>query len=321
MRAALFAAASAGAFVTLDATTAFAQRALPVAPPSRVDSLVARGRLRAAEDALYRAVDSNPYAPQARGELGRYLASRARFIIADVLFAEALRFGADTSSVTQAMRAIAVFRPEVDRRRIPGLRLSPSEAAREAARIAARSESVALVHTAVLMMFSADGRTIGRFEVRGAGGVRTAVLDPFVQGIALANAADSALTPRSFGATGAGAPLLIPELYIGDQRLVGVEGRVDVSVPEGEVRIGLDVLWSLQPVFDERAGMLRLSPERKRPTSTSIQIPFALAFPGAWLVPVVGEPPIAIASVRGRRLLRASRWWWNGPDATIVVDR
>jgi hypothetical protein len=52
-------------------------RALPQAAPSRADSLLARGRLWAAEEALYKAVDAAPRAPAARGELGRYLASRA----------------------------------------------------------------------------------------------------------------------------------------------------------------------------------------------------------------------------------------------------
>ncbi len=303
---------------------------LPVAAPSRADSLLARGRLRAAEDALYAAVDAAPRAPAARGELGRYLASRARFVIADILFSEALRFGADTPSIAQAMMAVAPFRPEVDRRRIPGVRLPAAEAAREAARLAARAPSAASSASGAItgtpvtvpMIFITDGRALGSFEVRGPGGTRRAVLDPSVQGVLLARADDPALTPRSFGATAHGAPLLIPALWIGERLLRGVEARVDRDVAVDEIRIGIDVLWALRPAFDERAGTMSLSPDApRRVPEGAAQVPMALGFPGIWLVPVVGEPPIRIASARGRALLRASRWWWDGPQATIVVQR
>lgn len=314
--------------VALAASPALAQRALPVAPPSRADSLIARGRLRAAEDALYAAVDAAPRAPAARGELGRYLASRARFVIADILFGEALRFGADTPSVAQAMIAVAPFRPEVDRRRIPGVRLPAAESARERARLAMRAErsapSGAVTGTPVTvpMTFLTDGRAIGSFAVRGPGGTRRAVLDPSVQGIHIARADDPALTPRAFGPTAHGAPLLIPELWIGERRLRGLEARVDRDVAEGEIRVGIDILWALRPAFDEREGTMSLSPDTpRRVPEGAVQIPMALAFPGIWLIPVVGEPPIPIASPRGRALLRVSRWWWDGPQATIVVQR
>lgn len=307
-----------------------ARRPLPVAPPSRADSLLARGRLRAAEDALYKASDANPRNPAARGELARYLASRARFVIGDVLFAEALRFGADTPSVAQAMMSIAAYRPEVDRRRIPGVRLPAPEAAREAARLAARAaaretprgEAVAPVTVTVPMRFTSDGSGIGSFEVRGPGGVRRAVLDPYVQGVMIGRADDAALAPRSFGATGDGAPLLIPELWIGTRALRGVEARVEDGLAPDEIRVGIDVLWPLVPLFDERSGTMTLPLERvRRATADAVQIPIALAFPGIWMVPVVGESPVSIASPRGRALLRESRWWWDASQATIVVER
>jgi hypothetical protein len=318
------------------AAAAQARPDLPVAAPSRADSLLARGRLRAAEDALYAAVNANPRAPAARGELGRYLASRARFVIADVLYAEALRFGADTPSIAQARMRVADFRPELDRRRIPGVRLPAAEAAREAARVAARdaarasrepreprpAANDARAPFTVPMILITDGIAIGSFEVRGPGGTRRAVLDARVRGLLVSSAADSALAPRAFGATTQGAPLLVPEMFIGEQRLVGVPARVDREVPEGEVRVGFDVLWPLRPAFDEREGTMTLSPDAPRAVPDgAIQIPFALGFPGIWLVPVVGEAPVPIASARGRALLRASRWWWDGPAATIVVDR
>lgn len=297
-------------------------RTLPEAAPSRADSLLALGRLWAAEEALYAAVDAAPRAPAARGALGRYLASRARFTIAEVLFREALRFGADTPGVSQALMAMAPYRPEVDRRAIPGVRLPAAEAARERARLAAAAPTRTETGT-VPFVFAREGGAIGTFDLRGPAGVRRAVLDSRVRGLLVARADDAAFKPRSFGATGAGAPLMIDELWIGGMRLRGVEARVDPSVIEGEVRVGIDLLWHLRPLFDEAKGTMTLSNAgtARRMGPTAIQIPFALTFPGMELIPTVGESPIALSSPRARALLAMSRWWWDATQATLVVER
>ena len=317
--------------IALDAQRS-TRRALPEAAPSRADSLLATGRLWAAEEALYAAVDAAPRAPAARGALGRYLASRARLTIAEVLFREALRFGADTPGVSQALMAMAPYRPEVDRRTIPGVRLPAAEAARERARLASRVATGAPATGApaagdaigtVAFAFTREGGALGSFEVRGAGGVRRAVLDSRVRGVLIARADDPALKPRSFGMSGPGAPLLIDELWIGGLRLRGVETRVDPSVAEGEVRMGIDLLWHLRPLFDEANGTMTLSNSgtARRMGPHAVQIPFALAFPGMWLIPTVGEAPIALSSPRARALLAMSRWWWDATQATLVVER
>jgi hypothetical protein len=133
---------------------------------------------------------------------------------------------------------------------------------------------------------------------------------------------DAALAPRSFGATGDGAPLLIPELWIGTRALRGVEARVEDGLAPDEIRVGIDVLWPLVPLFDERTGTMTLPLDRtRRVPNGAVQVPIALAFPGIWMVPVVGESPVSIASPRGRALLRESRWWWDASQATIVVER
>ncbi len=338
MRAAVLSAALSAALSVELAAQRGPARALPQAAPSRADSLLARGRLWAAEEALYKAVDAAPRAPAARGELGRYLASRARFTIADVLLREALRFGADTASIAQALMAIAPYRPEVDRRRIPGVRLPAAESAREAARLAARAAATGNAGAnasangaatsargdgaAIPFTFEREG-AIGAFELRGVGGTRRAVLDSRVRGLVVGRADDAALRPRAFGASGNGAPLLVDELWIGAVRLRGVEARVDPEVPEGEVRLGIDLLWPLRPVFDEVRGTMTVSNSGAAPIlgPSAVQIPFALAFPGMWLIPTVGEAPIALSSPRARSLLAMSRWWWDGSQATLVVER
>jgi hypothetical protein len=323
------------------ATQGSARDLTAVAAPSRADSLLAHGRLRAAEEALYAAVAAAPYSPAARGELGRYLASRARFPIAEVLFTEALRFGADTAFVAQALMAIAPYRAATDRRRIPGVRMPAAEAAREAARLAALAPAVTssasspadsstvaaarddAAEATVAFVFAADQRVIGSFGIRGPGGTARATLDPNVTGLLVPSADDPLLRPQRFGASGGGAPLLIPELWIGARRLVGVEARVDPRLEAGEVRVGLDLLWESRPIFDEVRGTMTLPasgvPLRAAPGAT--QIPFALAFPGVWLIPAPGVSPLPLESARVRAFLRGARWRFDAAQATVIVER
>jgi hypothetical protein len=118
--------------------------------------MLAVGRLAAAEDALYAAVATRPRAPAPRGALGKYLASRARFRIAEILLTEAMRFGADSGSVLRAIAAMAPYRA---------------------------GSAVPAPAVSVAFRVSEDGRTLGAFAVRTTDGARTAVLDPTITGI------------------------------------------------------------------------------------------------------------------------------------------
>ncbi len=313
-------------------------------PPSRAESLFAQGRLRAMEETLYADVARAPRAPEARGALGRYLASRGRFTIAEVLFAEALRFGADTATVAQALMTIAAYRPEIDRRRIPGLRLPAAERERERARLASRAgdpdDVPATVPATVPFTFHTDGRTLGAFVIRGRAGERRAVIDPRVEGITIARADDAALQPQRFAGqrerpSTAGEPLLLPEVWIGECRIGGLAARVDPALPADEVRVGMDVVWTLELQFDEQLSTVtvpaavsaavpaaaRAAPQAAPASAAVEQIPFALGFPGLWLVPQVGRPPVAIESPAARTLLRGARWHLDPRQSTVVVAR
>jgi hypothetical protein len=160
-----------------------------------------------------------------------------------------------------------------------------------------------------------DPQSLGGIPVRprrDAAALFTATIDPSVSGVAMGREA-----ARRFDVE-RGRPL--PEIWIGERRIQRVAVRVDSLSGSEEIRIGLDVLWNFQPLFDERNSTLTLG-RRISEASAGQQIPWLLTFPGLLLVPEVGQPPLRIESVRGRALLRGTRWQIDTRAATIRVDR
>ncbi len=256
-----------------------------VAVPSRADSMLSAGRLAAAEQALYTAVDARPRAPEPRGALGAYLASRGRFRVAEILFQEAQRFGADPRIV---QRAIAVMAPY---------------------RVAHPVEPV----VAVPISATRDRSALFAFRVRGTRDDMTALFDPSVRGVVLGRAAVARFAVRAGRVS----------VNIGARRLEGLEATVDSLAPPDDLRIGLDVLWGLHPQVDERAGMLTFGrpPNLAGIAGQVEQVPFVLTFPGMLLVPRVGQPPYSLSSREGRALLRGTRWQIDAATATLVIER
>jgi hypothetical protein len=266
---------------------------IPRAVPSRADSMLAVGRLAAAEEALYAAVEVRPRAPEPRGALGAYLASRGRFRIATVLLEEAQRFGADRGSVQRMLAAFAPYTASV---------------------------ASGPVVTVVTRPTTSPG-ALAAFPVRAGRGASeefVALLDPRVHGVVLGRGA-----AQAFGVRAGGRGRVLDELWIGERRLERLEARVDSLESPDAVRIGLDVLWGLHVQVDERASTLTLG---RAPNVVALggpveQIPFVLTFPGMFLVPQVGRPPVPIESAAGRALLRGTRWQIFAAQSTVVVER
>lgn len=256
--------------------------------PSRADSMLAVGRLAAAEDELYRAASAKPRAPEPRGALAMYLASRARWRIAEVLWDEAQRFGADPRAVARAKAMMAPYRRRGEDGPVLALALRPA----------------------------ADPQVLGHFEVQASRGAAAldAALDLRVEGVVLGRLAAERFELR------AGRPLT---LWLGERRLEVSNVRVDSLLSPLSLSIGLDALWPLHPQVDERAQVLRLGPA---PNPAAIsgrveQVPFLLTFPGLQLVPRVGAAPIDLASRAGRAYLRGTRWQIDAATATLLVER
>lgn len=259
-----------------------AQRGEPAAP-SRADSMLAVGRLAAAEQALYAAADARPRAPEPRGALAVYLASRGRFRIAEILLAEAVRFGADSRAAQRALFAIAPYRVSAPDGEVVTLSITPST----------------------------DG--LFSFPLRVGSEDVTATFDPRVRGVVAGRMlADRALRGRR-----------VAPLRAGDRELGERELRVDSLMSPDGVRIGLDVLWALHPQVDERRLELTLgrAPNPMAMAANATRVPFLLTFPGMLLVPSVGRPPIALESREGRELLRGARWQVDAATATLIVER
>jgi hypothetical protein len=257
--------------------------------PSTADQLLASGRLAAAEDALYAAADARPRAPEPRGALAMYLASRARFRIAEILFEEAMRFGADAGQVRRALALLAPYRlaapagPEVT------VALSPVT----------------------------DARALWGLGVEIGGTAHLALFDPAVSGLVVGRA-----TAQSLGLRGRG-PHGLDDVRIGGRRLARLGVAVDSLAAPDELRIGLDALWSLHPLVDERSHTLTLG---RAPAAATLrgrveQVPFVLTFPGLLLVPTVGRAPIGLESASARALLRGTVWQLDAATATLIVQR
>ena len=97
--------------VALVALTSLATLAAPAQAQWGVwgaDSLLAAGRVTAAESLYYAASSASPRDPGPRAALGRYLAARGALRIGAVLLEEARVFGGDTASLARALsRCIA----------------------------------------------------------------------------------------------------------------------------------------------------------------------------------------------------------------------
>jgi len=290
LRALVFAAMACSAAATLEA-----QSPIPLAAPSRADSLLALGRLAMAEEELYAAVGARPRSPTARGALGAYLASRGRFRIAEILLEEALRFGADTIAVRRAIGRMGPWRV---------------------------NSSLGAEESSVEFRAVADGSVLGTVLLRtalngeggegGEGGEVRAGLDLRVTGVVVGGR----------GVLVRGASTWRSDVRIGERVIAGVQVLRDTSLAADSVLFGMDVLWGLHPIFDERAGTLTLGRAVRMTRSPAPHVvPIVIGFPGLTLVPRPGVAPLALGSRAGRAMVRGRRWQIDEANAVVIVSR
>lgn len=294
----------------------------------RADSLLASGRVAAAESMYYAASSVRPRDPVARAALGRYLAARGALRIGAVLLEEARLFGGDTAAIARSLAPI--YTSLGDYRALATLPESPlSKPERERVRW--------LVGHAPVLEFpdsvdsipyrpTADGSGLGVVTIVIGDRSVDAVIDPHTPGVVLRGAARRHRGLKVFGTDPTGVIAVVPELHVGDVVLSNVPARLEtdeslVEIGESAPRssIGLDVLQRLAPSFDPAAKSITLRRTGQIGASTpGTRLPMLLDLAGARVLidgqweSMTARPAVALFSTR--------RWTLDARRGTIVLQ-
>jgi hypothetical protein len=280
------------------------------------DSLLAMGRLTAAESAYYAAVRARPRDPLARAALGKYLAARGATRVGTVLLEEARFFGGDSAALARALapmyerlgdfQALDSLRPNV---------LTAAERFR-AGWLSRRPPAASLRDSVVVLTYRplGDGNGIGTVLLRLGRSELPAIIDPRVAGLILPSSVRGEL--RTFGVEGRNTLAVAPSVRIGGATFSNVP--TTVGSPDEKVRIGFDVVAPLSPSFDPRNGLLLLRRvERRSPTLPGTRVPalfdsngLRLLISGRWQPSSAAMPALLLAS-------RA--WMWDGRRGDVVL--
>jgi hypothetical protein len=271
----------------------------------RADSLLAAGRLDAAESTYFAAVRARPRDPVVRAALGKFLAARGETIAASVLLEEARDFGGDSAIIARALAPLylqqrefgklGTLRPDVlsepERRRVAWLAKNPP--------------SATLPDSIVLAAYraSANGDGIGTVMLRIGGAQLPAVIDPRVSGLVLPSVASVDL--RAFGTDARGTVGVLSSARIGAATLTNIPTIIgDAS----GARIGFDVLSRHSPTFDPVRGTMIL--RREPPLHAIVPRPPGTRVP-------------TLMDTNGMRLLIGGRWQQSsgGLAAMLLASR
>lgn len=283
----------------------------------QADSLLAEGRLAAAESAYYAAARKAPRDPVARAALGRFLAARGGVRAGAVLLEEAQFFEGDSAVLARALvslylrlrdfRALYELKPNVisgaERRRATWLVNRPSDAR--------------LRDTVVLMSYRpiGDGRGLGTVMLRFGRSEIAAVIDPDVSGIVLPSAFRSDI--RTFGADGPFTLGVADTLRIGTVTFTNVPAAIGNA--DEAARVGFDVLAPYYPGFDPAKGLMTLRRvARRSPPPQGPRIPalfdetgIRLLIGNRWQSSTAGMPAM---------LLATRRWIWDWKLGDVVLQ-
>lgn len=280
------------------------------------DSLLAEGKLAAAESAYYAETRARPRNPNARAALGKFLAARGGTRAGAVLIDEARFFGGDSAALARALvplyvrlggyKELAELQPNVltpaERLRARWLALHPSEAR--------------LRDSVVIMSYRAmgDGRGIGTVMVRLGKTEFPAIIDPRVSGLVLPSAARADV--RTFGAHGRSTLAVAEALRIGGVAFASVPAVI--GTPDETARVGFDVLSQYSPGFDPSKGILTLRRvSRRSPSPAGLRVPALFDDNGLRLLIGGRWHPSTAASAS--MLLATRRWIWDGKLGDVVL--
>jgi hypothetical protein len=294
----------------------------------QADSLLASGRVTAAESLYYAASSARPRDALARAALGRYLASRGALRIGAVLLEEARLFGGDTVAIARSLAPI--YGSLGDYRALATLPRSPLSSAEQARvrwlvghpPVLEFPDSVSRIPYTPLD----DGTGIGVIAIALGERMATATIDPRVVGIVVSGSwAKHRRGLHTFGDDSSGAVALAPELHVGDVTLTNVPVRLDVNGSRGghhartDVSIGLDVLRHLAPTFDPGTDTLTLRRTGQvAQNMVGTHAPMIMDDQGLRLI--VDGRWESVASRETARLLAARRWTLDAKRGFVVLE-
>ncbi len=280
------------------------------------DSLLAEGRLAAAESVYYAAARSYPRDPLIRAALGKFIAARGGVKAGAVLLEEAQFFGGDSAALARSLvplfvrlsdyRSLAELKPNVlsaaERRRAQWLATNPTEARLR--------DSVAIISYRP----AGDGRGFGTVMLHLGKAELAAVIDPRVSGLVIPSTARRDL--RAFGTEGRNTLAVAETVRIGTVVFSNVPAVIGNA--DAQVRVGFDVIAPYFPGFDPGKAILTLRRvNRRSPSPAGSRVPALWDADGMRLL--VGTAWQPSTSAMPAMLLATRRWIWDGKLGDVVL--
>jgi hypothetical protein len=282
----------------------------------QADSLLAEGRLSAAESVYYAASRQRPRDPQVRAALGRFLAARGGVRAGAVLVEEAQFFGGDSAALARVL--VPLYERLADYRALFELQpnvLTPAER-RRARWLASRKLEARLRDTVVLMSYRpmGDGSGIGTVTLRIGRAELPAVVDPRVSGLVLPSTMTRDV--RTFGTEGRRTLAVADSVRIGTVMFTNVPATL--GTPDEPVRVGFDLIAPYFPSFDPVRGMLTLRRVGRRGSvPAGSRVPALYDDDGMRLL--IGGKWQSSAAAMPAMLLATRRWMWDNRLSDVIL--
>ena len=292
-----------------------------IAQGRRADSLLAAGRLLAAESAYYAGARARPRDPEARRQLGRFLGERGAPRVGAVLLEEARQFGGDAATIARDL--VPFYRALDDYHALVAMPASPlSQGDRAQAQwLVEHPPALEAGDSAVVSyrLSSAEGASPGRVALLIDGIIVDAVIDPLRRGI-IVDSRGNAVPRRRFRARADGTmPTVADTVVLGTLKMVNVPVTIDSLGAGVNAILGIDVLQRFAATFDPTQRRIVLHPSGTVSASLPGVRVATITTPSDFRVLQgnrfvnMGTPSLAV-------LLRTKRWTLDAKRGAIVIE-
>jgi hypothetical protein len=289
---------------------------------SAADAALATGRLARAESLYFRAARLRPRDPDARRDLGNYLAARGALRVGAVLLEEARMFGGDARRIAADLAPL--YRELGDWSALATLPVSPlGVGEREQARwLVSHSRTIEMPESVTVEYRPPrEAGSLGEMSIAIGRRTLTARIEAGRRGVVLDERLRGAGGVTVFGTSPNGDATCgaVQSLRIGALTLEHVAVSFATLGDSSRAVVGLDVLRAFAPTFDPAAARLTLRRTgRVRADAAGARYPTLIA-PDDLEVLRSGRF-VSIAGPESRDLLRAHRWTIDSRRGEIVVE-